>query len=107
MTSPRRSWARFRCSWAWPISESGSISAAMDEWALRASKGDAAAFGFLVRRHQGQVRGFLLRVTGGRHALADDLAQETFLEAWAKIAQFRGQGSFAGWLLGIAWSRVL
>ena len=73
----------------------------------RAALGDVAAFGLLVRRHQSQLRGFLLRVTGGRHALADDLAQETFLEAWRKIAQFRGQGSFAGWLLGIAWSRHL
>ena len=86
--------------------DEAALSAA-DDWALRAARGDAASFGLLVRRHQSQVRGFLLRVTGGRHALADDLAQETFLEAWNKIAQFRGEGSFAGWLLGIAWSRVL
>jgi RNA polymerase sigma factor (sigma-70 family) len=77
------------------------------EVARRAAMGDAVSFGSLVRLHQSQVRGFLLRVTGGRHALADDLAQETFLEAWRKIAQFRGEGSFAGWLFGIAWSRFL
>jgi RNA polymerase sigma-70 factor (ECF subfamily) len=79
----------------------------MDENVRRAASGDAAAFGSLVRQHQSRLRGFLLRVTGGRHALADDLAQETFLEAWRKIAQFRGDGSFAGWLVGIAWSRYL
>jgi len=81
----------------------------MDESAAarRAAAGDAAAFGFLVRQHQSRLRGFLLRVTGGRHALADDLAQETFLESWRKIAQFRGDGSFAGWLIEIAWSRFL
>ena len=81
----------------------------MDESAAvrRAAMGDAAAFSLLVRQHQSRVRGFLLRVTGGRHALADDLAQETFLEAWRKTKQFRGEGSFAGWLLGIAWSRFL
>ena len=81
----------------------------MDESAVarRAATGDAAAFGLLVRQHQSRLRGFLLRVTAGRHALADDLAQETFLEAWRKIAQFRGDGSFAGWLMGIAWSRFL
>jgi RNA polymerase sigma factor (sigma-70 family) len=81
----------------------------MDESTVvrRAAMGDAAAFDFLVRQHQSRLRGFLLRVTGGRYALADDLAQETFLEAWRKIAQFRGEGSFAGWLLGIAWSRFL
>jgi RNA polymerase sigma-70 factor (ECF subfamily) len=60
-----------------------------------------------VRLHQSRLRGFLLRLTGGRHALADDLAQETFLEAWRKIGTFRGDGSFAGWLLRIGWSRFL
>ena len=35
------------------------------------------------------------------------LAQECFLEAWRKISQFRGEGSFGGWLCGIAWSRFL
>jgi RNA polymerase sigma factor (sigma-70 family) len=81
----------------------------MDESAVarRAALGDAAAFDCLVRQHQSRLRGFLLRVTGGRHALTDDLAQESFLEAWRKIAQFRGDGSFAGWLMGIAWSRFL
>ena len=73
----------------------------------RAAAGDAAAFGQLVRLHQSQLRAFLLRLTGGRHALADDLAQETFLQAWRKLGQFRGDGSFAGWLLRIGWSCFL
>jgi RNA polymerase sigma factor (sigma-70 family) len=73
----------------------------------RARTGDAAAFDLLVRRHQSQLRAFLLRLTGGRHALADDLAQDTFLLAWRKLGQFRDDGSFIGWLLRIAWSRFL
>lgn len=68
---------------------------------------DAAAFGVLVRTHQSAVRGFLRRLTRGDHALADDLAQETFLEAHRKLAQFRGDSPFAGWLCAIAWSRFL
>jgi RNA polymerase sigma-70 factor (ECF subfamily) len=74
--------------------------------AHEAAAGDAAAFGILVRRHQSKLRGFLLRMTRGNHALADDLAQETFLEAYRKIAQF-GTGSFFGWLSAIAYSRYL
>ena len=74
---------------------------------VRAAAGDAAAFGFLVRQHQSPLRGYLRRLTRGNHALADDLAQETFLEAHRKLAQFTGQGSFAGWLYAIAWSRFL
>ena len=73
----------------------------------RARAGDAAAFGMLVRQHQSKVRGFLRRLTRGDAALADDLAQETFLEAHRKLEQFRGEGSFGAWLCGIAWSRFL
>lgn len=77
------------------------------EWLARqAAAGDAAAFGVLVRSHQSNLRGFLLRLTKGNSALADDLAQETFLEAWRKIAQF-ATGTFFGWLCAIAWSRFL
>ena len=73
----------------------------------RARAGDAAAFGMLVRQHQSKVRGFLRRLTRADAALADDLAQETFLEAHRKLDQFRGEGSFGAWLCGIAWSRFL
>jgi RNA polymerase sigma factor (sigma-70 family) len=73
----------------------------------RAAGGNAAAFGLLVRQHQSRLRAFMRRLTRGNAALADDLSQETLLEAWKKIAQFRGDGSFAGWLLRIGWSRYL
>ena len=81
----------------------------MDESDLitRAAGGDTAAFGVLVRRNQSQLRGFLRRLTRADHALADDLAQEAFLEAWRKLSQFRSDGAFAGWLTRIAWSRFL
>jgi RNA polymerase sigma-70 factor (ECF subfamily) len=69
--------------------------------------GDAASFDVLVRQHQSALRGFLRRLTRGDHALADDLAQETFLEAWRKLGQFRGDSPFAAWLYAIAWSRFL
>ena len=68
---------------------------------------DVAAFAALVRMHQDKVRGFLRRMTKGDAALADDLAQETFLLAWKRIAQFRFEGSFTGWLFGIAYTCAL
>lgn len=71
----------------------------------KAAGGDTAAFASLVRRYQSPLRGFLLRLTRGDHALADDLAQETFIEAYRKLAQYDGRGAFAGWLYAIAWSR--
>jgi RNA polymerase sigma-70 factor (ECF subfamily) len=78
-----------------------------DSLAQRARSGDASALGALVRQHQSKVRGFLRRLTRGDTALADDLAQETFLEAHRKIDQYRGDGTFGAWLCGIAWSRFL
>jgi RNA polymerase sigma factor (sigma-70 family) len=77
------------------------------ELARRAAAGDDRSYAALVRLHQSKVRGFLRRMTRGDHALADDLAQETFLEAHRKIAAWRGEGSFGGWLYAIAYSRYL
>ncbi len=63
---------------------------------------DRAAFGNLVRRHQSAVRNFLRHLTRGDSALADDLAQDTFVRAYRSLAGFRGSASFSTWLLGIA-----
>lgn len=60
----------------------------------------------LVRRHERVVRGFLARVTAGS-GRADDLAQETFLAAWAKARTYSGEGRYRGWLLRIAWTTFL
>jgi len=73
----------------------------------RAADGDAAAFGVLVKDHQSRLRGFLRRLTRGDTALADDVAQDAFLEAWQNIGQFRREGAFAGWLARIAYRRYL
>ena len=63
--------------------------------------GDRHAFGELVRRHGSAVRG-LLRRMGADPATADDVAQDAFLAAFEGIAEFRGEGSFAGWVKKIA-----
>ena len=49
---------------------------------------------------------FLLRLCRDS-ATADDLAQDCFLHAWEKLASFRGDGAFAGWLMRIAWTTFL
>lgn len=67
---------------------------------------DTRAFGELIRRHQSQIRHFLRRMTRDE-ALADDLAQDTFLHAWDKVHTFSGKGSFIGWLLRVAYTTFL
>lgn len=56
-------------------------------------------------RHEARVRSFLARLCRGEGA--DDLAQETFLKAWRQAGAYRGEGSYAGWLLRIAWREFL
>ncbi|KIG13469.1 RNA polymerase sigma-70 factor [Enhygromyxa salina] len=67
------------------------------------SGGDNAAFAELVRRHQGKVRGLLLRLTGNR-TLADDLAQEVFLRAYRGLVGFEGRSRFSTWIYRIAYN---
>jgi len=74
--------------------------------ALIIATGDSAAFGELVRRHQGLVRGMLHRMCRN-HALADDLAQDTFIKAFEKIGSFQGTGTFKSWLCSVAYTQFL
>ncbi len=74
--------------------------------ALVVATKNPAAFGELVRRHQGVVRGMLHRMCRN-HALADDLAQDTFIRAYEKIGSFQGTGSFKSWMCSIAYTEFL
>ena len=71
------------------------------ELAGLAAAGDRAAFGELVRRHGSAVRG-LLRRMGAQPSTADDIAQDAFLTAFERVAEFRGEGTFAAWVKRIA-----
>jgi RNA polymerase sigma-70 factor, ECF subfamily len=63
---------------------------------------DRHAFAELVRRHQSSVRACLRKLTAGNLALADDLAQETFVLAWRNLKSFRQEARFSTWLYRIA-----
>lgn len=68
--------------------------------------GDKQAFAELVRRHQGKVRGLLLRLTQNP-TLADDLGQEVFLRAYRGLVGFEGRSRFSTWLYRIAYNVFL
>jgi len=68
---------------------------------------DRHAFSELVRRYQSAVRSTLRRLTNGNHALADDLAQETFLLAYRNLKSFRQEARFSTWLYRIATNAFL
>ena len=71
-----------------------------------AQAGSTSAFARLVERHQQALRAFLRR-TCGDWALADDLAQETFLTAWSRIGRLEAGASVRAWLCGIGYNKHL
>lgn len=65
---------------------------------------DRRAFDRLVVEYQSPVRRFFLTQTMGNGPLSDDLAQDTFVKAYTRIAQFEGRSSFLTWLYRIAYN---
>ena len=63
--------------------------------------GDRDAFAELVRRRQSRVRN-LMRHLCGDIDLADDLAQQVFLQAWRKVRHLRRPDRFGAWLKRLA-----
>lgn len=66
-----------------------------------ARKGDRHAFAELVERRQTWIRNLMRRCCGDA-VLADDLAQQVFLQAWRTMPQLQRPGRFAAWLKRIA-----
>lgn len=81
---------------------------AVDEraWILKAQRSDARAFEALYRLHVDKIYGLCLRMTGNVSE-AEDCTQEAFIQAWMKMAKFRGDSAFATWLHRIAVNAVL
>ena len=65
---------------------------------------EANAFGELAARYYRPVCAFLFKKLG-QADLVEDLAQETFLEAFKALRERRGPAYFSSWLFGIAHNR--
>ncbi|HVT12328.1 MAG TPA: sigma-70 family RNA polymerase sigma factor [Fimbriimonadaceae bacterium] len=68
----------------------------------RAAAGDGEAANRLVSQHYTDVVRFLLHLTGHINE-AEELAQETFVKAWQRLATFEGRASLRTWLHRIAY----
>ena len=78
---------------------------APDEALVRAAQGgDRGAFGLLYQRYSRMVHGILLaRVP---RLVAEDLAQDVFVQALPRLTSLRDAGKFGGWLAAIARNRA-
>jgi RNA polymerase sigma-70 factor (ECF subfamily) len=78
-----------------PVRDGLSDHAMLNGFAM----GDSNVGAAFVRRFQGRVYGLAINLLGDR-GLAEDVAQEAFVRAWAKAAAYDPQrGSVAAWLL--------
>ncbi len=66
--------------------------------------GDAEAFGVLVTRHTPALLRLVVRALGDADD-AEDVVQETFLQAYRALRTFRGEASLGTWLGRIALRR--
>jgi RNA polymerase sigma-70 factor (ECF subfamily) len=71
-----------------------------------AAAGDRSAFERVYRAHCDRVYSVCVRMTADA-AQAEELTQDTFVRAWAKMGQFRGESSFSTWLHRLAVNVVL
>jgi RNA polymerase sigma factor (sigma-70 family) len=81
-------------------------AASSDGALVAAATGSPVAFGRVVERHQQALRAFLRRICGD-WALADDLAQETFLTAWSGLGRLTPGADVGAWLCGIGYNKYL
>ncbi|MBZ9760606.1 sigma-70 family RNA polymerase sigma factor [Mesorhizobium sp. CA8] len=72
----------------------------------RVAKGDRAAVRLLFMRHHARIYRFVARQTGSE-MMADDIANEVFLELWKQAPGFEGRSEVSTWLLGIARFKAL
>lgn len=63
--------------------------------------GDDTAFSHIVNKYQKSVHALIWRKTGD-FQVAEEIAQDTFLQAYQKLATLKNRTQFAGWLYVIA-----
>jgi RNA polymerase sigma-70 factor, ECF subfamily len=87
--------------------EGGSMKQRTEHEILtKAAGGDAGAFGEIVRRYQYLVYAVALGIAKDP-AAAQDIAQETFLSAFAALKDLRSERAFPSWLRAIARNTAL
>ena len=71
-----------------------------------AKTGDRQASAVLVERYWDRLYRWLFHLTHNRHS-AEDLAQETFLKAFANLSRFKTGTNFRAWLFRIAYNNFV
>jgi RNA polymerase sigma factor (sigma-70 family) len=78
----------------------------LDELIIQCKKQDAKAQGELYNRYSGILFSICLRYSPN-YSEAEDSLQDSFLTIFKKVDQFKGKGSFEGWIKRITVNTVL
>ncbi|MDB6016429.1 MAG: polymerase subunit sigma-24 [Pedosphaera sp.] len=70
-------------------------------WISKCQQGDHEAFELLIKRYQHMIHSLTFRMTGSV-AEAEDLAQDTFIQAFRQIGGYRAEARLSSWLYRIA-----
>jgi RNA polymerase sigma-70 factor (ECF subfamily) len=88
-----------------PVPSAGTLMPTLADGALleRVARGDTDAFTVLYRRFERPVFGVLLRLAGGRRALAEEWLQEAFTRVWLGAGTHDpSRGEVRPWIYKIA-----
>jgi len=83
----------------WSTPEIGEVDD--DVLMAEAAAGKTEAYATLVRRHQGVIRAYCVRVSGSQ-SIGDDIAQDVFLTLWQTRAEYESRGRFRSYLFTLA-----
>ena len=72
----------------------------------KALQGSKKAWLNLLKRYEQPIYNYGIRMTGNRDD-AQDLMQEVFVSVFRNLSNYRGEGSFKGWLFKIAHYRCI
>jgi RNA polymerase sigma-70 factor, ECF subfamily len=89
-----------------PLVPGGAPGLSDYELVERVRAGDAVAFELIMRRHNRRLFR-LARSVLRNGAEAEDIVQETYVRAYAKLDEFVGPHGFAAWLARIAFNEAL
>jgi len=67
----------------------------------RSQRGDAEAYGMIVKQHQTRIHSYILRMVRDQ-SLAEDLTQEAFIRAYRKLHLYDPDRPFLPWLFRLA-----
>jgi RNA polymerase sigma-70 factor (ECF subfamily) len=87
------------------LTRQGNVVAAAHKFATKSEldlirlvqAGDKQAYNRLYKQYIGKVYGLCFRLTGEK-MLAEDAAQEVFIQLWRKIGNYQGDSKFSTWL---------